>query len=99
MTTYTVRTVGNPGLYRSLRESVASETRHRTVSGLIRRLRSINHQSEAWAQSMGRWGSVEIDVDGKPLDGADVFSLCEIVNEYRDSPRSGEAMAARILAA
>lgn len=68
MTRFTIRTVGNPSLYRSIQESLASETHHRTVTGALRRLEKIDRDSERWTKNVGQWGHVEIERDGEPLD-------------------------------
>lgn len=83
MTRYTIRTVGNPSLYRSLRESLASETHHRTVTGALRRLEKINRDGERWAKNIGVWGSLEVERDGVPLDQETIGFLTMCVSEAR----------------
>jgi hypothetical protein len=82
MTNIVIRTVGNPSLYQSLRDSIASETHHRTVSGALRRLEQIERQSRCWVEAMGNWGGVEIEVNGAPLDRDDTGMLDILVADY-----------------
>jgi len=87
MTTITIRTVGNPALYQSLQSSIASETRHRTVSGALRRLEAIHRASQRWAETMGNWGGVEIEIDGEPLGGLDVGVIEQHIADYLGDPQ------------
>jgi hypothetical protein len=73
--TIIIRTVGNRSLYRDLYAKIDSETKHRTASGAADRLIKIARQSRRWGETMGQWGSVEIEIDGKKLDHMDVFGL------------------------
>lgn len=75
----TIRTVGNPALSNGLRDDIASETRHRSVGGVVKRLRQIDRDSDRWSACIGHWGSVEINVDGERLDKYDAMATdCDI---------------------
>jgi hypothetical protein len=71
-----IRTIGNRSLYASLYSSIDSETRHRTVSGAARRLVKIARQARTWSANVGKWGSVEIEIDGNTLHDMDVSAVC-----------------------
>lgn len=90
MTKITIRTIGNPALYRSLQESLFSETQHRTTSGASRRLAKIRRDSERWAQNMGHWGKIEIEIDGQTLDSFDTLYIVEGAADRAWSPSEVE---------
>lgn len=74
-----IRTVGNPALYKSLQDSIASETRHKSASGAIRRLEQIERDSARWSQLVGKWGRVEIEIDGSPMPSDEAGYLQQLV--------------------
>jgi hypothetical protein len=85
MTRYTIRTVGNPALYRSIQESLATETHHRTTSGAARRLMEIVRQSRRWTANVGNWGNVEIEINGQTLSDDDAYWVfCQATEELND---------------
>ena len=68
-----INVIGNPGLYRDLRDAFAAEsTTHRTWTGAARRLVRLNSKSRLWGETTGQWGGWEIIVDG--------------INLYEDDP-------------
>ena len=80
---YTIRTIGNHrDLYRSLAKSFDSETHHRTLSGAVRRLVEIDRKSRHWVRTTGKWGHVEIDVDGEELAHDDVGYVQMCISDY-----------------
>ena len=91
MTKYTIRTVGNRALYRDLYESIDEETTHRTASGAAARLIALSRKARKWANSMGAWGTIEIEIDGKALDTMDTTGIFADADEAAfgyDSDRS-----------
>ena len=68
MTTITIRTIGNRSLYRSIYESIDSSTTHRTAGGAARRYMTLLTQIEDWGRNYGKWGRVEIEVDGRLVE-------------------------------
>jgi len=76
MTKITIRTIGNRSLYRSLAESMDSESHHRTASGAVRRMIEIDRLTSQWAKNSGQWGHIEISIDDKTLDDIDAWELC-----------------------
>ena len=85
--TIEIRVIGNPGLYRDLQASFAAEsTRHRSISGAARRLAQLRRKSDDWAATTGRWGTVEVIVDGREIDG--FWSQIDIWDYSRRDPQS-----------
>lgn len=90
MTKITIRTIGNQALYRDLQASLYSETHHRTTSGAARRLAKIGRDSETWARTMGHWGKIEIEIDGKLLDDFDTLYITSGAADRAWSPTDVE---------
>lgn len=68
--TIEIRVIGNPCLSRDLQASFAAEsTRHRSISGAARRIAQLQRKSDDWAAATGRWGTVEVIVDGNRIEG------------------------------
>lgn len=71
----TIKTIGNPGLYRSLRKEFDSETKHRSIGGAASRLAKIAYDSRTWARTTGHWGTVEIYINGEEIPAEDNFLI------------------------
>lgn len=73
----TIRTVANPSFSDRVIAAINSETRHRTVTGSMRRLKSVSRDAIDWGKANGRWGHIEIEVNGEPADQENVWHAVE----------------------
>lgn len=86
-----INVYGNPGLNKSLRDALETEsTSHSTASGAARRLLSLNHKSEAWTRACGHWGGWKIKINGEGLDEFEDAFISNIL--FDDSIMSADKM-------
>lgn len=87
-----IKFVPNPGLYQSLQDSIAAEsTKHRTISGAVRRLQRLKRKVEDMGKNMGQWGHISIMINDHDVEQANVNYMLTCIwynsdNYYHNNP-------------
>lgn len=94
MTSITIHTFHNPSLGGSYYDS---ETRHRTVSGAVRRLMTIARRRADWRAASGDWGRLEIAINRRTLDDGDLHDVDVTLEREMTDPQGCAGDTARHL--
>ncbi len=81
----TIRTVTNPSFPAHVAPFIDSETRHRTTTSAMRRLKSVARKARIWSEMNRNWGSIDIlKANGDEIDTGQDSTLWQAV-EWDDT--------------
>ena len=71
----------NRALYRDLQKSIDGHWTHRTVNAAARRLIWLARSGDRLAKSVGNWGGISIQIDGRDISEFDLYRVEELALE------------------